>query len=141
VVDHEVPAVVVAQRGAAGDIATEVTELLSDGHAQRLGRLEAGAGLRHVPPEELGIPVFRDAEDPDLAVLDGSDLGGINRLHHVRRGGDDLALMRVIRLAVRAVGGEQGMLAHQAQDAPGGDAHGVAPARTGPDLAATLTRP
>lgn len=35
-----------------------------------LGGLEAGAALRHVPSEELSVPVLRDTEDSDLAVLE-----------------------------------------------------------------------
>jgi hypothetical protein len=141
VVGHEVAAVVVAQRQAAGSAGAEVPELLADGHAERLGRLEAGAGLRHVPAEELGVPVLGDAEDPHLAVLDGGDLGGVDRPHDVRRRGDDVAVMRVVRPAARTVRREQGVLAHQAQDAPGGDADGVAHAQAGPDLAMALAGP
>src|ERR671921_368504 len=112
VLSHEVAAVVVAEREAAGGAGGEVAELLADGHGERLGGLEAGAALRHVPAEELGVPVLRDAEDPDLAVLDGGDLGGVDRPHDVRRLSDDLALMGVLALAARAVGREQGVLAH-----------------------------
>jgi hypothetical protein len=39
------------------------------------------------------------------------------------------------------VGREQGVLAHQAQDALGGDAMAVAHAQACPDLAVALTRP
>ncbi len=73
-VGDEVPAVVVAEREAAGGAGGDLAELRADDHGERLGRLEAGAALRHVPAHELGVPVLRDAEDPDLAVLDGSNL-------------------------------------------------------------------
>src|SRR3712207_841433 len=53
VVGHEVAAVVVAQRDAAGGPGAEVTELLADRHAEGLGGLEAVGGLRHVPTEQL----------------------------------------------------------------------------------------
>jgi hypothetical protein len=56
-----------------------VAELLAYGHAQRLCGLEARAVLCHMPAEEFGVPVLRDAEQSDLAVLDGGDLGGIDR--------------------------------------------------------------
>ena len=65
---HEVAAVVVAEREAAGGAGGEVAELLADRHGERLGGLEAGAALRHVPSEELGVPMLCDAEEPDLAI-------------------------------------------------------------------------
>src|SRR3712207_8679860 len=51
VVGHEVAAVIVAEREAAGGAGGEVTELPADGHAEGLGGFEAGAGLRHVRSE------------------------------------------------------------------------------------------
>jgi hypothetical protein len=54
---HEVAAVVVAEREAAGSAGGEVAELLADGHGECLRGLEAGAALRDVRAEELGIPV------------------------------------------------------------------------------------
>ena len=68
-VGHEVAAVVVAQRQAAGGAGAEMAELLAHRHAEGLDRLVAGAMLGHVPAEQLGIPVLDDAEQPDLAVL------------------------------------------------------------------------
>jgi hypothetical protein len=65
------PGMIMARRQAAGGAGGKVAELLADRHAQRLGGLEAGAVLRHMPAEEFGVPVLRDAEQPDLAVLDG----------------------------------------------------------------------
>jgi hypothetical protein len=67
-----------------------------------------------------------DAEQPDLAVLDGGDPGGIERPrpkvgqrpHDVRRGGGDLALVGVVRPVARPVRREQGILAHHARQAP-----------------------
>ena len=53
---HEVAAVIVAQREAAGGAGGEVAELLADGHGEWLDGLEAGAALRHVPLQELGVP-------------------------------------------------------------------------------------
>jgi hypothetical protein len=91
--------------------------------------------------ERLGVPMLRDAEDPDLAVLDGGDLGGVDRPHDVRRGGDDLPFMAVLIPAPGTVGREQGVLAHHAQEALAGDADGVAHAQAGPDLAMALARP
>lgn len=48
-------------------------------HAQRQSSgsregsgLEAGDDLGHMLAEKLGVPVFGDAEDPDLAVLFGA---------------------------------------------------------------------
>ncbi|MCS6930988.1 MAG: hypothetical protein NZM27_02115, partial [Acetobacteraceae bacterium] len=96
VVGHEVAAMVVAEREAAGGARGKMAELLADGHAQRLDRLEARAAFRDVPAEHLGIPVLRDAEQPDLAILDGGDLGGVDGPHDVRRGGDDLAVVAVL---------------------------------------------
>jgi hypothetical protein len=62
---------IMAQRQAAGGAGEEMTELLADRHAQRLGRFAARAALRHMPAEEFGVPVLRDAEQPNLAMLDG----------------------------------------------------------------------
>jgi hypothetical protein len=53
--------------------------------------------------------MLRDAEDPDLAVLDGGELGGVDRPDDVRRGGDDLALMAALVPAAGAAGREQGV--------------------------------
>jgi hypothetical protein len=50
VIGHEVAAVIVTQRQAAGGAGGEVAELLAHGHAQRLCGFEAGAA-----PESLLI--------------------------------------------------------------------------------------
>jgi len=115
-----------------------MAELLADGHGERLGGLEAGAALCHMPAQELGVPMLRDAEDPDLAVLDGGDLGGVDRPHDFRRGGDDLPLVAVLVPTAGAVGREQGVLAHHAQEPLAGDADGVAHAKARPYLAMTV---
>jgi hypothetical protein len=81
-----------------------VAELLPDRHGERLGRLEAGAAFRHMPAEAFGVPVPGDAEQPDLAVLHGGDPGGVDRPHHVRRGGDDLAVVAVLAAGTGAMG-------------------------------------
>ena len=98
-VGHEVAAVIVAQRQAAGGAGAEVAELVADRHADGLGGLEAGAALGDMPAEQLGVPVLGDAEQPDLAVLHGGDLGGVGRPHHVRRLGDDLPIVGRLRCA------------------------------------------
>src|SRR3712207_4760416 len=118
VVGHEVAAVVVAEREAAGGAGGEVAELLADGHAEGLDRLEAGAGLRDVPAEEFGVPVLGDAEQPHLAVPDGGDLGGVGRPHDVRRRGDDVAVMR--GFAALAAGGGRGQQGGLPPPGPGG---------------------
>src|SRR5215211_5052903 len=113
VVGHEVAAVVVAEREAAGGACGEVTELLADGHAEGLYGLEAVAGLRDVPAEEFGVPMLGDAEQPHLAVLDGGDLGRVGGPHDVRRRGGDVAVMRRLAALAGAVRRQQGVLAHQ----------------------------
>src|SRR5215213_808515 len=65
-VGHEGAAVVVAQRQAAGSARAEMAELLAHCHADGLDRLVAGATLCHVPAEQLGVPVFDNAEQPHL---------------------------------------------------------------------------
>src|SRR4029453_19559292 len=60
-VGHEVAAVVVAERQATGGPGAEVAEPLAHRHADRLDALEAGAVLRHVPAQQLGVPVLGDA--------------------------------------------------------------------------------
>ena len=70
-----------------------------------------------MPAEQLGIPVLGDAEQPDLAVLDGGDLGGVSGPRHVRRLGDDVPVMRGLGLRAGPVRREQGMLTHQPQHA------------------------
>src|SRR3712207_9099255 len=81
---HEVAAAIVARRHAAGGAGGEAAELLMDRHAEGLDGFEAGAALGHVPARQFGVPVLGDPEEPDLAVLDGGDLGGIDRPHDVR---------------------------------------------------------
>jgi hypothetical protein len=81
----------------------EAAELLADGHAQRLGGLKARAELADMPAEQFGIPVLGDAEQPDLTILDGGDLGGVDRPHDVRCRGDDVPLMGVVAALARAV--------------------------------------
>lgn len=81
---------VITQRKAAGDAGGEVAELPAEGHAARLGSLETVAGLPHMPAGQSGVRVLCDAEQPDLAVLGGGDLGGIDRSHDDRRGGDNV---------------------------------------------------
>lgn len=140
-VGREVAAVVMAEREATGGVGGEVAELLADGHDERVVGLEAGAAIRHVPSQDLGVPAFRDAEDPDLAVLDGGDLRGVDRPHDVRRFGDDLPVVAVLVPAVGAVGREKGVLTHQAQEPLARDADAVAHAQAGPDLSVALAGP
>src|SRR5215217_7415996 len=99
-VGHEVAAVVVAECEAAGGTGGEAAELLADRHAEGLDGFEAGAALGHVPAQQFGVPVLGDPEQPDLAVLDGGDLGGVGGPHDVRRLGDDM--LRVWRVGARA---------------------------------------
>src|SRR3954468_3618344 len=138
---HKVAAVIVAERDASGGVGRELAELLADGHAEGLCSFEAGARLRHVPAEELGVPVFGDAEQPDLAVLDGGDLGRVGGPHDVRRLSDDVAVVRCLGPLVGAVRRQQSVLAHQAQDALAGDADAVTHAQAGPDLAVAFAGP
>src|SRR3712207_3937387 len=65
-VRHEVAAVVVAERQAAGGAGAEVAELLPHRHAEGLDGLIAAAVLGHMPAEQLGIPVLGNAEQPYL---------------------------------------------------------------------------
>src|SRR5215211_1848997 len=141
VVGHEVAAVVVAEREAAGGAGGELTELLADGHADGLGGLVAGAGLCHVPAQQLGVPVLGDAEQPHLAVPDGGDPGGVGGPHHVRRRGDDVTVVRRLALLAGAVRRQQGVLAHQPQGALARHPDAVAHAQAGPDLAVPLAGP
>ena len=74
-VRHEVAAVIMPQRQAAGGAGVDAVELVSHRHADGLKSFEAGPALGDMPTEQLGVPVLGDAEQPDLAVLDGGDLG------------------------------------------------------------------
>lgn len=98
-----------------------MTELLADRHAEGLDRLEARAALADVPAEKLGVPVLGDAEQPDLAITDGGDLGRVDRPHDVWGRGDDVAVVRRLGLGPGPVRGQQGMLAHQPQHPFAGD--------------------
>ena len=138
---HEVGAVVVAQREAAGGVGAEFAELLADRHADGLGGFEAGADLADVPAEEFGVPVLDDAEQPDLAILHGDDLGGVGGPHDVRCRGDDVAVVRGVGAAAGAVRRQQRVLPHQPQHALAGDAHAIEGAQPGPDLAVSLAGP
>ena len=141
VLGHEGAAVVVAQLEAAGGVAAEVAELLPDRHADGLERLVAGAALAHVPAESLGVPVLGDGEEPDLAIADSGDLGGIGRPHQVRRVCDDAAVVRLGRAALRAVRRQQGVLAHQPQHPLARDPDAVQHPQPRPYLAMSLAVP
>jgi hypothetical protein len=52
VLGHEVAAVVVTEREAAGGAGAETAELLADGYCKRLRRLEAGAVPERVNDNE-----------------------------------------------------------------------------------------
>src|SRR5208337_1108300 len=138
VIGYEVAAMIVAERKAASGVGGEMAELVADGHAQRLGRFEASSELRDAPADQFGVPVLGDAEQPNLAVLDGGDLGGVDRPHDVGRVSDDLAIMRVAALSA---GESKGILTHHAQQALAGDANTVSDAKTSPDLAVSLAGP
>ena len=85
------------QRQAAGGAGVDAVELASHRHADGLKSFEAGPALGDMPTEQLGVPVLGDAEQPDLAVLDGGDLGRVGRPHHIRRlGGDPPIVRRVV---------------------------------------------
>src|SRR3954468_1765508 len=140
-VGHEIAAVVVAQRQAAGSTGAEMDELLAHRHAEGLDRLVAGAVFCHVPAEQIGLPVLGDAEQPDLAVRDGGDLGGVGGPHDVRRFGGDVPLVRRLRPRSGPVRREQGVLAHQPQHPLARDPDTVHRSQSGPDLAVTLTGP
>src|SRR6195952_2433461 len=70
---HEVGAVVVAQREAAGGVGAEFAALLADRQADGLGGFEAGADLADVPAEEFGVPVLDDAEQRWLGKFGQAD--------------------------------------------------------------------
>jgi hypothetical protein len=115
--------------------------MLADRHGDGLGGFEARADLADVPAEEFGVPVLDDAEQPDLAVLHGDDLGCVGGPHDVRHLGDDVAVVRAVGAAAGTVRRQQRVLAHQAQHALAGDAHAVEGAQPGPDLAMSLAGP
>src|SRR5215217_5248713 len=140
-VRHEVAAVVVAERQAAGGPGAEVAEPPAHRHAGGLDRLEPGAALGHAPAEEFGVPMLGDAEQPDLAVPHGGDLGGVGRPHDVRRFRGDPALVRRLRPRAGPMRRQQGVLAHQAQDALARHPDAVDRAPPGPDLAVALAGP
>src|SRR5271169_704235 len=116
-VRHEVAAVIMPQRQAAGGAGVDAVELVSHCHADGLKSFEAGPALGDMPTEQLGVPVLGDAEQPDLAVLDGNDLGRVGRPHHVRRLGDDPPIVRRVGARASAMGRQQAMLAHEPQQA------------------------
>jgi hypothetical protein len=132
-VGHEGAAVVVAQRQAAGAARAEMAEPLAHRQADGLDRLVAGAALRPVPAGQLGVPVLGDAEQPDLAVLDRGDPGGVGRPHDVRRRGDDVPAVRRAGPGAGPVGREQGVLAHQPQHALARHSDAVDGAQPSPD--------
>src|SRR3954463_13241293 len=138
---HEVGAMVVAQREAAGGVGAEVATILADRHGDGLGGFEAGADLADVPAEEFGVPMLDDAEQPDLAVLYGDDLGGVGGPQDVRCRGDDVTVVRGVGAAAGAVRRQQRVLAHQPQHALAGDAPAIEGAQPGPDLAVSLAGP
>ena len=116
-VRHEVAAVIMPQRQAAGGAGVDAVELVSHRHADGLKSFEAGPALGDMPTEQLGVPVLGDAEQPDLAVLDGGDLGRVGRPHHIRRLGGDPPIVRRVGARASAMGRQQAMLAHEPQQA------------------------
>src|SRR4051794_19059671 len=63
---EERAAVVVSQRHAAGGARTDVAEDIPNRHADGLDGCVSIAALGDVPAQCFGIPVFDDAEQPDL---------------------------------------------------------------------------
>jgi hypothetical protein len=82
-----------------------------------LKSFEAGPALGDMPTRQLGVPVLGDADQPDLAVLDGGDLGRVGRPHLIRRLGDDPPIVRRVGARASAMGRQQAMLAHGPQQA------------------------
>src|SRR5689334_11375284 len=72
----------------------DMAEHFPDRHTDRLDRSVAVTALGDMPAQRFGVPVFDDAEQPDLAILNSDDLGGIARPHQVRCLGNDLPIMR-----------------------------------------------
>src|SRR4051812_41509929 len=106
-----------------------------------LDGLVAGAVLGDVPAEQLGVPVLGDAEQPDLAILDGGHLGGVSGPHDVRRGGDNVPLVRRLRPRAGPVRREQAVLAHEPQYPLARDPDAVHRPQPGPHLAVALASP
>ena len=77
VLGHEGTAVVVAQRHPSRGIGADGAEDLADGERQRRGGGVAIALFGDVPAETLGVPVFGDDEQRDVAVLDRRDDGAV----------------------------------------------------------------
>src|SRR5947209_11441244 len=99
---EERAAMVVSQRHATGSAGIDMTEDIAHGHADGLDGGVAIAALGDMPAQRLGVPVLDHAEQPDLAVLDGDDLGPVGRPHDIRCLGDDLPIMwRVVAWARR----------------------------------------
>ena len=94
-----------------------------------------------MPTEQLGVPVLGDAEQPDLAVLDGGDLGRVGRPHHVRRLGDDPPIVRRVGARASAMGRQQAMLAHEPQHSFACHPHAVDRTQPGPDLPVSFAGP
>lgn len=123
VVGHEEAAMVMAELNAAGGNATEVAELLANGHAQGLKCLAYCAALAHMPTEALGVSALHRGEEPDLAVPHRRNLDAVGGPHHVWRVGHVLAVVVVFWAWPGPVRQAQGVPGHQPQHAPSRNAH------------------
>ena len=61
-VRHEVAAVIMAQRQAAGGAGVDAAELISHRHADGLKSFEAGPALGDMPTEQLGVPATPNSQ-------------------------------------------------------------------------------
>ena len=108
---------------------------------QRRRRGVAIALFGDVPAETLGVPVFGDDEQRDVAVFDRRDDGAVGAPHDVRRLGGDRAVVVVRRTGWAAMRREQAVLAHDPQHAASADADAVDHPQPRPDLAVPLAGP
>jgi hypothetical protein len=69
VLGHEVAAVVVAERQAAGGAGAEVAELAADRHADGLGGFETGSPLGHMPSCHPTSSAFQCSMTPNSQTL------------------------------------------------------------------------
>src|SRR5512144_2893511 len=141
VLGHEGTAVVVAQRHPSRGIGADGAEDLADGERQRRGGGVAIALFGDVPAETLGVPVFGDDKQRDVAVLDCRDDGAVGAPNDVRRLGGNRAVVVVRRTGWAALRREQAVLAHDPQHAASADADAVDHPQPRPDLAVPLAGP
>lgn len=131
-------AVIHPQYQTSGRSGTNRTKSGLDSHGERLQGGKPVAMLGDMPADAFGIPMLDGGKQPAPAFFLGEDPGAVRAPHDVRGRGNDLAGVFLGLALDNAMGRQQVVLPHEAQDPLAADFDPFDEPQAAPDLAVPL---